>query len=753
MSFMKWMSGSSNLGGGNNSNGNSHSANSGNGAAHSDWPDNDDRYFGLMNVGNTCYCSSVLQSLYFCRAFRDCVNNYPYPRALPGTQTCASGPYQRRAEISSGSKTTLQAAERSASTLGIAQTGREEQEGGGAESVAASTSSKGRALLTIRERASGLRRKKGRSGSDAGDSANGSGDHKIVGALLDCADLMANGSSEHSALVQQQPPPAAAAAPPASLLERSAIEAQADNVSSAAKYGVASSMFTELKDLFWQISTRTQRTGNLSPQGLVSKLKETNELFRSNAHQDAHEFLNYILNEIVENVEAIYRDKRLQYGAGAPIHGDNVFHGKTWVHTLFEGLLTNETRCLSCENVTSRDERILDVSVDIHENASVTHCLNQFAAGELLCHNNKFYCDNCGGLQEAERRMRLKRLPNILALHLKRFKYHEGLGRYVKLSYRVNFPTELRVPNTTEETADILYTLAGVVVHLGGGPFHGHYISIVRSGDTWVLFDDDSVEIIQESELGNYFGDHPNFGSGYVLFYERVDFDSTEYDLPRAYSSETAAAAAEAEAETEVEPVVVAGKDVQDEEEEEEEAVLMSPRTQAKTLNSSVTMPNLEQAAKTSLAPISALTASGGGDNNVDKPKFKAPMRPPPLISTTRSFRGNLDASQMSPGPLRTPTMPNSAMMPTMPTPQMSTFMGQQQPMQSLQQTGWSAASEGPAGMPMLYSPLAASAQSSGNGGGGPSAAAAAATNGSTEASSRITMAKSRSWFSRRSKK
>ncbi|KAJ1941509.1 hypothetical protein GGF37_003524, partial [Kickxella alabastrina] len=233
----------------------------------------------------------------------------------------------------------------------------------------------------------------------------------------------------------------------------------------------------------------------------------------------------------------------------------------------------------------------------------------------------------------------------------------------------------------------------------------------------------------------------------------RVDFDSTEYDLPRAYSSETAAAAAEAEAETEVEPVVVAGKDVQDEEEEEEEAVLMSPRTQAKTLNSSVTMPNLEQAAKTSLALISALTASDGGDNNVDKPKFKAPMRPPPLISTTRSFRGNLDASQMSPGPLRTPTMPNSAMMPTMPTPQMSTFMGQQQPMQSLQQTGWSAAGEGPAGMPILYSPLAASAQSGGNGGGGPSAAAAAATNGSTEASSRITMAKSRSWFSRRSKK
>ncbi|KAJ2869033.1 hypothetical protein FB639_004797, partial [Coemansia asiatica] len=212
--------------------------------------------------------------------------------------------------------------------------------------------------------------------------------------------------------------------------ERSAIDILTEDISSSAKYGIESSMFSELKDLFWLISTRIQRTGSLSPQGLVMKLKETNELFRSNAHQDAHEFLNYLLNEIAENVEKISKDKGLRTCSGAPLHGENPFHGKTWVHTLFEGLLTNETRCLSCERVTSREERILDVSVDIHENTSVTNCLNQFAAGELLCHNNKFYCDSCGGLQEAERRMRLKRLPNILALHLKRFKYHEGLGRY-----------------------------------------------------------------------------------------------------------------------------------------------------------------------------------------------------------------------------------------------------------------------------------------------------------------------------------
>lgn len=65
--------------------------------------------------------------------------------------------------------------------------------------------------------------------------------------------------------------------------------------------------------------------------------------------------------------------------------------------------------------------------------------------------------------------MRVKKLPMILALHLKRFKYMEQLHRYTKLSYRVVFPLELRLFNTSSDAVNLdrMYDLVAVVVHCG----------------------------------------------------------------------------------------------------------------------------------------------------------------------------------------------------------------------------------------------------------------------------------------------
>ncbi|KAK7464480.1 hypothetical protein VKT23_006650 [Stygiomarasmius scandens] len=287
-------------------------------------------------------------------------------------------------------------------------------------------------------------------------------------------------------------------------------------------------------------------------------------------HQDAHEFFNYLLNKIVEEIEEERKHQQnntasaedlsksvatIESAAASTSTNSNggFIRSATLVQKLFEGTLTSETRCLTCETVSSRDESFIDLSIDIEQNSSVTACLRQFSASEMLCHKNKFFCDSCCDLQEAEKRMKIKKLPNILALHLKRFKFQEDLQKYIKLAYRVAFPFQLRLFNTVDdaEDADRLYSLYAIVVHIGNGPHHGHYISIIKTAGTWLVFDDDNVYTIQESDIPKYYGDS-NSGAAYVLYYEAVDINLSALGV-RTPSLPTTSAASVAPAE----PVLV----------------------------------------------------------------------------------------------------------------------------------------------------------------------------------------------------
>lgn len=62
------------------------------------------------------------------------------------------------------------------------------------------------------------------------------------------------------------------------------------------------------------------------------------------------------------------------------------------------------------------------------------------------------------------------------------------------------------------------------------GPHHGHYITIVKSRGSWLVFDDDAVDTIKESDIPKYFGES-NSGSAYVLYYQAVDLDLVSLGL------------------------------------------------------------------------------------------------------------------------------------------------------------------------------------------------------------------------------
>ncbi|CAK9440482.1 uncharacterized protein LODBEIA_P45780 [Lodderomyces beijingensis] len=268
-----------------------------------------------------------------------------------------------------------------------------------------------------------------------------------------------------------------------------------------------------LKDLFESMVENQSTIGVVSPNYFITKLKDKNYLFRqNNMHHDAHEFFNYLINEIIESV-----NKESQSSSN-------------WCNDIFQGLITNETKCLSCETVTSRQENFLDLSIDIPpgESAySLNYSINNFSKSETLRNQNKFHCNTCSSLQEAVKTIKIKKSPQVLVINLKRFKYDEKIDKLVKLFDSISYPFKLRLFNTTDDCHDnILYELYALVIHIGGGPMHGHYVSICKiKAGLWLLFDDETVELVEDNYVMRFFGNGPGLASAYILFYQKIEFD------------------------------------------------------------------------------------------------------------------------------------------------------------------------------------------------------------------------------------
>lgn len=109
--------------------------------------------------------------------------------------------------------------------------------------------------------------------------------------------------------------------------------------SHASEYGLQESLLTSLKDIFTAIAGSHEQSGICNPQRFIEVLRRENESFRGAQHQDAHEFLNYLLNQLIEDVKAYCCNSSNKAYVNCP-------------QAIFEGLMTSETKCLNCENVS-----------------------------------------------------------------------------------------------------------------------------------------------------------------------------------------------------------------------------------------------------------------------------------------------------------------------------------------------------------------------------------------------------------------
>ena len=135
---------------------------------------------------------------------------------------------------------------------------------------------------------------------------------------------------------------------------------------------------------------------------------------------------------------------------------------------------------------------------------SIKDCFDLFFEKELL--EDPLSCRVCGGPQNFYKNYEINKLPYILILSLKRFKYNENNN--FKLKQLITYPIK------DFELKNQKYDLFGVIYHYGSIN-SGHYICSIKHENKWIICDDRNVYEIGEERVMN--------SNAYILFYISKD--------------------------------------------------------------------------------------------------------------------------------------------------------------------------------------------------------------------------------------
>uniref|UniRef100_A0A8C7JT78 Ubiquitin carboxyl-terminal hydrolase n=1 Tax=Oncorhynchus kisutch TaxID=8019 RepID=A0A8C7JT78_ONCKI len=268
-----------------------------------------------------------------------------------------------------------------------------------------------------------------------------------------------------------------------------------------------------------------------------------------------------------------YSFKKAQLFLGAKKQKQS--HYRSVISDIFDGSILSLVQCLTCDRVSTTVETFQDLSLpipgkedlaklhsSIHQNlpaktgvsldvygsqgwityimdsirrfvvscipswfwgpmVTLEDCLAAFFAADELKGDNMYSCERCKKLRNGVKYCKVLRLPEILCIHLKRFR-HEVMYSF-KINSHVAFPLEgleLRPFLAKDSPSQITtYDLLSVICHHGTAG-SGHYIAYCQNviNGQWYEFDDQYVTEVHETVVQN--------AEAYVLFYRKSSEES-----------------------------------------------------------------------------------------------------------------------------------------------------------------------------------------------------------------------------------
>ena len=292
-----------------------------------------------------------------------------------------------------------------------------------------------------------------------------------------------------------------------------------------------------------QLSFANLKKSIMSFYPLISFIKSFKQAFNGEpihfgVQQDTDEFLSILCDKLEKEAKLLGKDNFLE----------NSIKGK----------ITNEI--VSLENdypyYSQTDEEFYRITLDIKGHKNLEDALDAYVKGEILDGDNKYNVEKYKRKISIKKRTSLKKLGNVVIIHLKRFEFDFYTFQKNKLNDYLKFPLQINLKkwttvyirknevkdnteiNITEEEKDNLnddkmnYELTGILIHSGSNLQSGHYYSLIKDQESgkWYQFNDSSIseynidKDLEHDCFGNIDSKVNQFGKGaYLLFYTKKE--------------------------------------------------------------------------------------------------------------------------------------------------------------------------------------------------------------------------------------
>lgn len=305
--------------------------------------------------------------------------------------------------------------------------------------------------------------------------------------------------------------------------------------------GAVTLAFAKLLKEYW---SRTD-IDEINPKDFYNVVAQFAPQFCQGTQEDCHEFVVFLLDVLHEDLNRVknkptfeekdYTDDRFEEYAKESWR-NYLTRNKSVIVDLFQGQSKSTLKCLRCGITSHKFEPYMYLSLPIREeNAnkiSLLDCLKEYSKEEKLEEGERWACPRCKKLVEVTKKLEIWKLPPILIVHLKRFRFNrQSRG---KIRTFVDYPiVDLDLSSVCEgfQREKPIYDLIAISNHQGSLG-RGHYFSFAKNRDdnSWYAFNDSEVMTVEPQSLSS--------AAGYLLFFCKTataDFRRQTLSRPDAW--------------------------------------------------------------------------------------------------------------------------------------------------------------------------------------------------------------------------